>query len=171
MRIRKPVKTNPGGFSLIELTVTIAISLIVLFGITVYIVDMQRGYGKMYDRIHGGFVRDAYVARKAFEGLTRKAARVYTAGAIGPTVELDFWQHFIGQLPLDCHAKFYVDEQSQLILESGPVGNPTTRILAQNVHNCSFYRSGNSVQMILTLDDLEDDRNPVTIFSTAVQHN
>lgn len=171
MQIRKPIKINPAGFTLIELMVTMCISLIVIFGISIFIVDMQRGYGKMYKRVHGGIVSDAYTARKAFEGLSRQAARVYTVGAIGTTIELDFWQQYIGQMPLDCHAKFFVDEQSQLILESGPVGNPTTRILASNVSDCAFYRTGNSVQMILTLDDLEDDRDPVIIFSTAVQHN
>lgn len=183
MQIRKPININPAGFTLIELMVTMSISLIVIFGISIYIVDMQRGYGKMYKRVHGGIVSDAYVARKAFEGLSRKAARVYTVGAIGTTIELDFWQNYIGQMPLDCHAKFYVDIDTQgpvspgdpmtyaLFLDSGPVGNPTTSILAHNVTDCAFYRTGNSVQMILTLDDLGDDRDPVTIFSTAVQHN
>lgn len=159
------------AFTLIELMVTIFTALIVIFGIAVYIVDMQRGYGKMYGRVHGELVRDAYVARKAFDGMARQATRFYTVGTLGDTVELDYWQEYTGQLPLDCHAKFSVDAQSQLILESGPVGNLSTKILAHNVSYCAFYRTGNSVQMILELDDENDNRNPVRIVSSAIQHN
>ena len=104
---------NRRGLTLIELMVTVLTAWIVLFGIGVYIVDMQRGYGKMYGRVHGGFVRDAYVARKAFDGLARKATRYYTIGALGDTVELDYWQEYTGGLPIDCHAKLFVDDQSQ----------------------------------------------------------
>ncbi len=160
---------NRQGVTLIELMITISIAWIVLFAVGVYIVDMQRGYGRMYGRVHGNLVRDAYVARRAFDGVVRKSARNYTVDPEGQWLTMDYWEDDEQELP-DCTATFY-REGTQLVLGTDLAGSVTTETLANNVIGCEFCMTGPSAQMILKLDDPDDNRGPVRIVSSAVQHN
>ncbi len=154
------------GLSLIEVVVTTVVALIVIFGIGIYVVDMQRGYGRMYGRVHG-MVADAHVAQRAFESIVRKSAQHYAVSNEGRIMDADYWERTSTQILPDCHARFYVSGE-QLMLESGPTGNPVTQCLCLNVSDCMFYMTGSSVQMVLTLDD---GGKSVRVISSAVQHN
>lgn len=159
---------NRQGVTLIELVVSIVTALIVLFGIGVFIVDMQRGYGRMYGRVHGDIVRDAYVARRAFDGVVRKAARYYVIDMGRQRLTVEYWRDNEQELP-DCTAMFqFID--GKLLLKCNFSGESRTETLARNVTDCQFYMTGPSAQMILTLDDPDDNRGPVRVVSSAVQH-
>lgn len=153
-----------GGFTLIELMVTVFTSFIVIFGVGVYMVDIYRGYGLMYDRVHGQMVQDAYVAKRAFDGIVRKAA---SANVSDTGAEFYYWQDFSQPNP-DCRAEFYMDGAGRLMLANGLLSNPGIECLAENVTDCKFYVTGRSVQMVLTLDD---GRRSVKVSSSAVAHN
>ncbi len=152
-----------GGFTLVELMVTIFTALIVIFGVGVYMVDIYRGYGRMYDRVHGQMAQDAYVAKRAFDGIVRKAASVavWETGA-----RFYYWQEFSQENPDGC-ADFYMDGANNLMLAKGLISSPQTECLAENAH-CKFYVTGQSVQMVLTLDN---GRRSVKVVSSAIVHN
>ncbi len=59
------------GFTLIELAMAAAISTIVILGVGVLLVDSQRGWIRMYNRIYSDVVTDSYVARKTFDVVIR----------------------------------------------------------------------------------------------------
>ena len=152
-----------GGFTLVELMVTIFTALIVIFSVGVYMVDIYRGYGWMYDRVHGQMAQDTYVARRAFDGIVRKAA---SANVLPTGAEFYYWRDFSRPTP-DCRAEFYMDGAGRLMLANGLLSNSQTECLAENA-NCRFYVTGQSVQMVLTLDD---GRRSVKVASSAVVHN
>jgi len=154
------------AFTVIEVLVTVLVALIVILGIGVYVVEAQRGFGRMYDTVHGDVAQGSYVAQRAFDGVVRKGARHYAVRDSGHSMVVDYWEDCTQQTP-DCRARFYMNG-SQLMLESGQISNPKTEVLAENVSDCMFYMTGASVQMIL---DFDDGRRTARVVSSAVQHN
>jgi len=66
--------TNKRAFTLIEIVITMALATIVLFSTGVLLLEGQRGWSVMYNRVYGGVVDDAYVARKTFDAIVRKSS-------------------------------------------------------------------------------------------------
>lgn len=164
--------TKKRGFTLTELVVTIAMSSIVVLGIGFVLVDSQRGWNRMYDRVYAGVVVDAYVARKAFDATVRKASTKRYVLGLG-SVEVYYYADPNSD-ELDKYAKFYVANE-QLLADYGDydesTGNPSrlsTITLANNVTAADFSVDSSCVRMVLTLDN---DRERMTVTSSAVRHN
>lgn len=162
------------GFTLIEMAVTIAIATIVLLGIGVALVDSQRGWSRMYNRVHGDVATDGYAARRAFEAVVRKSS-IKRERLGDDEVEVYYYNDPDTSTRLDRYARFYVTGQKELRVDYGelnpagnPQGSPRTARLARNVKTVDFSVTGVSVQMTLSLDDGSE---AVTVMSSAVRHN
>ena len=164
-RIRK------SGFTLIELVIAMVISVIVISGIGILMVDSQKGWNKMYDRAYGDIVTSSYVARAKFDSITRKAGwERYEIAEDGSWLEVYYYED-ANSTVVDRYAKFSYDGSSSLDIEYGqldPKQTLDTSNVCGNVTSCVFKTQGRSVQMILTLDD---GTQSATIASSAVMHN
>ncbi|MEE8320942.1 MAG: prepilin-type N-terminal cleavage/methylation domain-containing protein [Gammaproteobacteria bacterium] len=160
------------GFTLVELMVTMVAAFIIVLGIGAFIVNIQRGWGQMFTRVHGDIVQDGYIARKAFDGTVRKAARHYTISDDATGVEVDYWNDTANNDAImpDRYARFYC-ANNQLLVEYG-INNPRTEIrtdlLASSVSSCSFAGAGTSLKMNLLLDN---GRQNLRVVTSAVLHN
>ena len=163
--------TTPRGFTIIELIIAMAIIVIVVLAIGIALVDGQRGWSILYNRIYSDVVTDGYVARKKFDVVIRRASgeRFSLDNAGSSWVEVYYYAS--GSSPIvDRYARFYV-AGGNLYVEYGQLSPKTTlsvETVCGNVSSCVFKQAGKSVQMILKLDDGEQDN---TIVCSAVLHN
>ncbi len=172
MRLKKV--TNKRAFTLIEIMVTMALATIVIFSTGVLLLDSQRGWSVMYNRVYGGVVDDAYVARKTFDAVVRKSSIKYEP--LGDDeVELYYYADPDTSTLPDRYAWFYVTDGNEFLVDYGEVdavGNPqeptTTVTLAHNVTAAGFSVAGACVQMTLKLDDGSES---LTVMSSPVRHN
>ena len=190
------------AFTLVELIVTIVAALIVILGVVGIIANGHKGYRRLWNRENRGVVPEAYIARRAFDVIVRKSsiedehisaneAYVYYFDARNAdgTVDIDALRALIQP---NRYARFYL-AGGDLNLDRGPVPTGTNlslpappsltpdqpvKVLASNVGSCVFARRGNSIQMILTLDN-ETSPSPgaskietlkMTVTTTAVRH-
>lgn len=170
----KSVK-NKQGVTLIELMVTILISLIVLMAIGLVLVDNQRGYNRMYGRVLGDVVTDAYVARKAFDATCRKAsAKRYKLGLDGDFIEVYYYQD-ANSPDINRYANFHRNGD-ELMVSHGVVDAATwntqsaysTVRLARNVSDVKFSADACSMRMVLRLNN---GTEAMTVTTSAVRHN
>jgi len=168
MNRRKP--KAPGGFTLVELVITAAITSIVALAIGVVIVDGQSSWNHMYDRVNSDVVTDGYVARTKFDVVMRKASREkLLIGDSGGSVEVYYYADDSSTV-VDRYARFYTAD-GDLNLECGQLDPRTTldvETVCGNVSACTFKQVGRSVQMILTLDNGTQTN---TVVSSAVTQN
>ncbi|MHC4645456.1 MAG: type II secretion system protein [Planctomycetota bacterium] len=166
------MKTHKKGFTLVELMVTVGIVAIVILGVGVALVDSQRGWHKMYDRVHGEVATDSYVAKITFDKIVRKSSqRRHIIGTQNITL---FYYNSLTSTRLDRYAAFRRAGRD-LLVDYGDVddsGTPlrpsTTTPLARNVEVVKFVVEGACVKMLLKLDD---GKESVTVTSSAVRHN
>jgi len=158
------------GFTLIELAIAVATSTIVIFGVGVLLVDSQRGWVRMYNRIYSDVVTDSYVARKTFDSVVRNASREnLLLDEYGSWLEVYYYAD-ANSTVVDRYARFYA-ANGQLNIEYGsldPNETPTTSTICENVSSCVFKAAGRSAQMILTLDN---GSQTAKVVSSAVMHN
>lgn len=158
------------GFTLSELMVALAISTIVIFGISVILLDGQRSWQAMYNRIYSDVRSDSCVAKKAFDAVIRKASSSeFLLGQDSSWIEVYYYED-ANSTAVDRYARFYMAD-GQLNLEHGrltPNEVLTTQTICENVSNCVFKQAGRSAQMILTLDN---GSQTVSVVSSAVMHN
>jgi prepilin-type N-terminal cleavage/methylation domain-containing protein len=160
------------GFTLIELMVTVAMAVIVLLGVGIALVDSQRGWHKMYNRVYGDVTTDSYTVKKVFDNVVRKSSiKRYVLGFNNLTV---FYYKDLNSTELDQYANFR-KEGIKLLLDYGELdaeGNhlspSSTMTLARNVVAVDFSVNGVCVQMILKLDD---GGEAVTVTCSAIRHN
>ena len=162
--------TTPRGFTIIELIIAMAIIVIVVLAIGIALVDGQRGWSILYNRIYSDVVTDGYVARKKFDVVIRRASgeRLLLDDA-DSWVEVYYYASDSSPI-VDRYARFYVAGDN-LYVEYGQLSPKTTlsvETVCGNVSSCVFKQAGKSVQMILKLDDGEQDN---TIVCSAVLHN
>jgi len=162
--------TTPRGFTLTELIIATVIGVIVISAVGVALVDSQRGWNIMYNRIYSDVVTDGYVARKKFDAVMRRASgeRLLLDDA-GSWLEVYYYADDDSVL-VDRYARFY-EADGNLNVEYGQLDpKATLRIetVCGNVSGCTFEQVGRSTQMILTLDDGTQTN---TIVSSAVMHN
>lgn len=167
----KRIKTyRRSGFTLIELAITAIIMTIVLLSVAVILVDGQRSWHKMYNRIYSDVVVEGIVARKTFDHVIRKSTReVLALDSSGDWIEVYYYQDPAATKP-DRYALFY-ESGDELKLETGTV-DPKAAIESQticsNVSNCMFQTTTGAVQMYLTLDNGSES---TTVMTSAVMHN
>ncbi|MBN2456983.1 MAG: prepilin-type N-terminal cleavage/methylation domain-containing protein [Sedimentisphaerales bacterium] len=174
--MRPQRSVNQYAFTITELMVTIVIASIVILGMGFVLADGYRGWQRMYNRVHGDVVNDAYVTRLTFDRIVRKSSITKTIGPTVPDSSITlFYYSTIGSANLDKYATFY-QSGNQLLLDYGDYDEGTgttplsTQTLANNVQSVSFWvpTGGVSVCMVMTLDDGTYAR---TITNTAVRHN
>jgi prepilin-type N-terminal cleavage/methylation domain-containing protein len=167
------IKVRPNklqGFTLVELMITTVIMLIVGLAIGVVIVDGQSGWSFMYDRINSDVVTDGYVARKKFDAVIRDASREKVLlDSAGGWVEVYYYATPSSTI-VDRYARFYVAD-GDLNFEYGQLQPRATlgvETVCENVTSCTFKQAGQSIQMILTLDNGTQTN---TIVTSAVTNN
>jgi hypothetical protein len=169
MMIKKRL-TAPRGFTLIELLTAIAILIIVILAIGVALVDGQRGWNYMYDRIYSDVVTDGYVARRKFDAVLRKASREkFLIDPAGGWVEVYYYASDASTV-VDRYARFY-ESGGKLNVEYGklnPKATDTIETVCENVSSCKFVQLGRSIQMILKL---EKGTKKNTLITSAVTNN
>lgn len=175
--MRRVTGANRRGFTLTELTIVILMAAFVTLSIGVALVDSQRGWSRMYNRVNNGTVADGYVARKAFDAVVRKSSiKRELVSADKDELEVYYYEDPETSTRLDRYARFYLSEgEEELLVDYGeldaggnPQGSTYTVTLARSVQNVYFTVSGASVQMVLELDDGDE---ALTVISSAVRHN
>ena len=164
----KPRK--PRGFTLVELMISMVIMVVVGLAIGVVIVDGQSTWSDMYDHINSDVVADGYVARKKFDVVMRNASRErILLGGAGEWVEVYYYAND-SSTTVDRYARFYT-ASGDLNFEYGQLYPRSTlgvETVCENVIGCTFRSVGQSVQMILTLDN---GTQANTVVSSAVAQN
>jgi len=163
------------GFTLVELMVTMLIAVIAVIAMSGVLADSQRGWNKMYNRIYSDVVVDAHVARRAFDRVCRKAINGnYIVGGNGEFVEVYGYEDWNADDP-DSYARFYIDQQKLMLedgyLEEGAWNHASTWstvTLANNVQGIDFSVTGDSVKMVLNLDN---GKESLAVTCSAVRHN
>jgi hypothetical protein len=144
--------------------------LIVGLAIGVVIVEGQSGWNFMYERINSDVVSDGYVARKKFDAVMRNASREKVlVGDGGSRIEV-YYYATASSTVVDRYARFYVAD-GDLNFEYGQLQPRATlgvETVCRNVTSCTFKQAGQSVQMILTLDN---GTQTSTIVSSAITYN
>ena len=163
--------TAQRGFTIVELVLAIVLAAMVMFGIGVVVVDSQRGWHRMYDRIYSDVVTDSYVARKTFDRVIRKASgERFLLDDAGDWIEVYYYADS-NSTDVDRYARFYYEGDGQLNVEYGrldPRETLSIHTVCGNVSNCVFKGVGCSAQMILTLDN---GLQTATVISSSVMHN
>ncbi|MHC4154821.1 MAG: PulJ/GspJ family protein [Planctomycetota bacterium] len=165
-------KRKRAGFTLVELMITATTLFIILLGVGVALVDSQRGYHKMYDRVHGAVATDSYSAKLLFDKVIRRSSRKrYVLGTSSFAV---FYYSSPASGVLDRYANFRL-EGGTLFVDYGVVdadGNvqnvSNTMVAARNVLAANFSVDGACVKMVLKLDD---GKQRVTVTCSALRHN
>ena len=163
--------TRQGGVTVVELMIAVMLVAIVMFGIGIILVDSQRGWHRMYNRIYSDVVTDSYVARRAFDSVIRKASsEKLLLGNVGNWLEVYYYAD-ANSTVADRYARFSYDGVGQLDIEHGRVDPRQTlsiHTVCGNVSSCIFKSAGCSAQMILTLDN---GSQTATVTTSAVMHN
>ena len=161
---------SAGGFTLVELMVTVVLMIIVAAAIGVVLVDNQRGWSNMYGRINSDVTTDGYVARKKFDTVIRNSSsEKIVLGEAGSWIELYYYASSASTV-VDRYVRFYKAD-GDLNVEYGTLDPKVTlsvETVCGNVTDCTFRQVGRSAQMILTLDNGEQTN---TIVTSAVTHN
>ncbi len=184
--IHKQTHTSRRGVTLVELMITVLIATIVMLRLGIMLVDMQRGWSRLYDRTYESVAADAYVSRRIFDRHVRKATiQRHAIGGIynameGSSLEVYYYGSATSSVP-GTFARFYVDGGGILRVETGsynwnaedwPVPGSgsavTDEILASKVSDVQFIHAGNVIKMVLYLDSGRED---IVITSSAVRHN
>jgi len=173
MRKGKPVFRR--GFTLVGLMIASVLVSIVTFGIGVVLVDSQRGWQAMYNRVYSGVATDGYVAGKMFNAVIRKASgESFLLDDAGNWIEVYYYEDENSSV-VDRYVRFYYDndgeDSGRLSVEYGklnPRGRLSVQTVCENVSGCVFRTAGRSAQMILTLTDSTETS---TIVSCGVMHN
>ena len=136
--------------------------------------ESQRGWSEMYNRVHGGVVTDAYVARKTFAAVVRKSS--IKRELLGSDwVEVYYYADADTSTWLDRYVRFYVTGENEFLVDYGEVDAggisldaTTTVTLAHNVVAANFSVAGACVQMTLRLDNGSES---LTVMSSPFRHN
>jgi len=173
--MNRPVKKRKlrYGVTLVELSIVIAISVIVILGVGIVLADSAHSWQKMYERANGQVETDTSVALKTFNAIVRRAISTnFLLDAGGRWVEV-YYSSSVDLALADRYARFYYtgDPNGQVNVEYGqrnPKQTLATQTLCNNVSSCVFKKSGKSILMILTLS-----RGSLTLTtaSSAFLHN
>lgn len=162
------------GLTIIELMLASGISAIVILGVGMLLVDSHRGWNHMYSRTYSDVVNDAHAARRRFDSVVRSASNQgILLDEFGAWIEVYYYSD-PNVVYLDSYARFYTSDNgvnNQLMIEYGeldPRQTLITETLCENVSSCIFKTSGNSAQMVLSLDD---GSQSTTVVASAVLHN
>ena len=161
------------GFTLTELMVGAAFVGIAMVGVGIALIDSQRGWNVMYNRIYSGVATDAETARRTFDSVVRKSSKSnILADETGTWVEVRYYQDLTSTY-LDQYARFYTSG-NELRVEYGTIDADQntyellTQTLCSNVSSCAFVLVEGSVQMVVKLDNGSET---AVVVSSAVAQN
>ncbi len=165
-----PKRLAPHAFTLVELAVAMLIAIIPILVVGTIIAGSQRQWKNMYDRTNSPIATAVAVTTRVFDTTIRKAAADQVLiDPAGKWIEVCYPGN-PNSATIDSYARFYAQKGS-LHIDRGRL-NPRTSLtdqtLCENVSSCSFRQLGQSVQMILKLDDSTEQK---TIISSALMHN
>lgn len=171
---KKKRMSNRKGFTLIELMIATGLASTVVVGVGMLLVDSQRGWNTMYSRTYSDVSTDSHVVRRRFDSVVRNASNQgVLLSADGSWVEVYYYSD-PNSAVVDQYARFYTysnGDNTQLIIEYGavqPRQTLNTETICENVSSCVFKSVGNSVQMLITLDN---GSQSATVVTSAVPHN
>jgi prepilin-type N-terminal cleavage/methylation domain-containing protein len=158
------------GFTLIELIIAMAASLIVMLGVGLVLANSQESWNNLYTRAFSDVAGDSNVAGRKFKAIIRRACRnSFILDDNGKGIEV-YYYNDEDSVDVDRYAHFY-ELDGDLNLELGKL-NPRETLEVQtisgNVSECFFTAAGRSAQMVLTLDN---DSRKITTVSCAFLHN
>jgi prepilin-type N-terminal cleavage/methylation domain-containing protein len=158
------------GFTLIELIIAMAASLIVMLGVGLVLANSQESWNNLYTRAFSDVAGDSNVAGRKFKAIIRRACRnSFILDDNGKGIEV-YYYNDEDSVDVDRYAHFY-ELDDDLNLELGKL-NPRETLEVQtisgNVSECFFTAAGRSAQMVLTLDN---DSRKITTVSCAFLHN
>jgi len=167
--IRKKL-SGLSGFTVIELAITVIVMVIPILVVGIILADSHRSWHAMYNRVNSDVVTDSYIAAKVFDRLVRRASKdgVFIDDD-NKWVEVYYCQDN-NSVVVDRYAFFYVAD-GDLMIQYGRLGPKealSTRTVCQNVSGCIFKQVGQSIRMILKLDDGMQTND---VISSAVMHN
>jgi Tfp pilus assembly protein PilE len=166
------------GVTLVEMAVAMLASSVLILGVTAVIAGSHKSFNQTYERVNGAIVRDAYVARRVFEEVTRKSSvRNCQIGTSNESAEVYYYSSNTAP-HLDRYALFYVSN-GNLMLERGHLdysalpfehvaGTETTQTVIGHVTYAYFAQTRPCLHMHLVLSD-GNQTLPVVI--TAMRHN
>jgi len=170
---KKRTRRQKKGFTLVELMVGVAFVGIAIVGVGIVLIDGQRGWNVMYDRIYSGVSTDADIARRTFDRVVRKSSKSnILADETGTWVEVRYYQDSASTY-LDQYARFYI-LGNELKVEYGTIDTDlntyesSTQTLCSNVSSCAFVLVEGSVQMVVKLDNGSET---AVVVSSAVAQN
>jgi prepilin-type N-terminal cleavage/methylation domain-containing protein len=162
--------TNQHGFTLIELIIAVAASLVVMLGVALVLANSQESWNQLYSRSFSDIAGDSNVAGRKFKAIIRKASQDgFVLDDNGNGIEVYYYSDENSAV-VDRYARFYVLD-GDLNLELGRLDPRETlevQTVCGNVSECFFTTAGRSAQMVLTLDD---GSRTITIVSCAFMHN
>ena len=158
------------GLSTIEMTIAATLLVIFMFGVSGVLSNNQQGWNSMYNQIYSNVVTEGHIAKRTFDAIVRQSSSDgMQIDTNGQWVEVSYYASD-ASTSLDRYARFFYLE-NQLFVERGQLNPRQTLSLntvCSNVTNCIFKQSGDSVHMLLTLDDGYQN---LTIGSSAKPHN
>jgi prepilin-type N-terminal cleavage/methylation domain-containing protein len=162
--------TAQHGFTLIELIIAMAASLVVMLGVALVLANSQESWNQLYSRSFSDIVGSSNVAGRKFKAIIRKASQDgFVLDDNGNGIEVYYYSDENSAV-VDRYARFYVLE-GDLNLELGRLDPRETlevQTVCGNVSECFFTAAGRSAQMILTLDD---GSRTITTAACAFMHN
>lgn len=171
------MKTINRGFTLIELIISAAATVVVVLCIGMMLVNSQKSYNHTYDRVYSDVVEDAYVNDRLFDSIVRKSSLSAKSPYLSEdkqAIELYYYDTANSAVP-DRFAKFYLNDK-ELNVDYGELDPATlavksvtnTSVVARNVNDVQFEVNGANVQMAL---DLDNGKQTMTVICSAVRHS
>ena len=158
------------GFTLIELIIAIAASMVVMLGVALVLANSQESWNNLYTRSFSDVVGDSNVAGRKFKAIIRKASQDgFILDDSGKGIEVHYYNDENSAVA-DRYARFY-ELDGDLNLELGQLAPRQTlkvQTLCENVSECFLTMAGRSAQMTLTLDD---GSRTISTVSCAYMHN
>ncbi len=164
------------GFTLIELIIAACAAAIVVLSLGIVLVDNQKGYNRMFDKVFGDVASDSDAARRTFDSIVRKSSvmrQIPEPWIDGELLEVYYYNGAASVSP-DRYARFYRDGK-QLMVDYGNydwAARQTTKtssaVVARNVSALEFSMIGASIHMVLYLDDKKEKQ---AVTTSAVRHN
>ena len=168
--IQKAKTHHNRGITTVELMIATSLVIISTFSVSVALVDGQRGWNKMYNRIYSDVVNDAHIARRTFDTVVRKSSsRAVSLDSNGQWVEVCYYADSSSSI-VDRYARFF-RQGNELYVEYcqlNPKVTTSVQTVCGNVSSCIFKQNGRSLQMLLTLDNGSQELITLT---SAVVHN
>jgi prepilin-type N-terminal cleavage/methylation domain-containing protein len=162
--------TTQRAFTLIELSIAVTASLIVMLGVAAVLADSQKSWHRLFNHAFSDIVGDSNVAGIKFKATIRKACgNGFILDDDHKGIEV-YYYNDEDSVVLDRYARFY-ELDGDLNLELGkldPRETLETQTLCKNVSECFFTAAGRSAQMVLTLND---GSRTISTVSCAFMHN